>query len=277
MTRTENDCGRGQAMAVAVDVVNAASGELIGTWTERTVGSLLSCILASGGFAEGYVVKLLSNDEVLEETVSLASLQVSADAPLTLACAIVKLKKVLVLGLDNAGKSTLLRYIAKEQGGTCNFETKTWFCVRGIERTFQFKTCRAIDMELICFDVGMSLNTTAVTDSLIQHAAGLVWVFDSVDRRRYSESVDELRRMLLRVPGVPVLCILTKQDLMHTMAELRDRHQLTLLSDLHVLQGRQWKIVGYPSSGNPALQLFGDSYKETLAEGLVWLNELVLS
>lgn len=115
--------------------------------------------------------------------------------------------RVLLLGLDSAGKSTLL-YKLKYSESVITVPT-IGFNVEMIEaKKKQGK------VHLTVWDVGGQRNMRHHWKSFHQDTAGLVFVVDSSDRRRLDEARRELehtlRSELLR--GRPVVVLANKQD-----------------------------------------------------------------
>ena len=94
--------------------------------------------------------------------------------------------RLLILGLDNAGKTTVLKKFNGED-------------ISQIEPTlgFNIKTLEYKGFKLNCWDVGGQQTIRSYWRNYFEQTDGLVWVIDSADRRRMRDMVDELRGILM--------------------------------------------------------------------------------
>ncbi|KAF2071946.1 hypothetical protein CYY_006740 [Polysphondylium violaceum] len=158
--------------------------------------------------------------------------------------------KIAIIGLENAGKSTLWYRLKVGESGT------TTPILLSIE-TVEYK-----HLNFIVFDVGASLDKLGGLwrQYFEAGAKALVCVIDSSDLER----VDEARKSLMQVLEYDILGDATlliyanKQDNPHALAvsQLADR------LDLHSIKHRKWFI-------QPAIATQGVG----LYEGLEWLSK----
>lgn len=159
--------------------------------------------------------------------------------------------RILMVGLDAAGKTTIL------------YKLKLGEIVTTIP-TIGFNV-ETVEYKNICFtvwDVGGQDKIRPLWRHYFQNTQGLIFVVDSNDRDRISEAQDELSKMLKEDElSVAVLLIFAnKQDLPNAMTA----SELTDKLGLNSLRNRRWYI-----QATCATQ--GDG----LYEGLDWLsNEL---
>lgn len=155
--------------------------------------------------------------------------------------------RVLMLGLDAAGKTTIL-YKVKLNENVCTiptigFNVETVSPLRGVEFTV--------------WDVGGQDKIRPLWRHYYQNTQGLLYIVDSSDRERLQESSDELFGILNDpdMKGVPVVCIANKQDLPGALkpSELIDGLHLRKLRD------HKWHIQG-------ACAVTGDGVYEALEE-----------
>lgn len=131
-------------------------------------------------------------------------------------------KQVLVLGLDGAGKSSVLHYICSQKART------------RIPPTLGFNSAQlhveGLEMDLL--EVGGSHNLRAYWPLYLSDAHVLVFVVDSVDRSRLLTARQELHALLAEEPRLPLVVLANKQDKSDALSteELREELALHLLS-----------------------------------------------
>uniref|UniRef100_A0A669PYJ7 ADP ribosylation factor like GTPase 10 n=1 Tax=Phasianus colchicus TaxID=9054 RepID=A0A669PYJ7_PHACC len=118
-------------------------------------------------------------------------------------------KQVLVLGLDGAGKSSVLHYICSQKART------------RISPTLGFNTAQLL---------GGSYNLRAYWPLYLSDAHVLVFVVDSVDRSRLLTARQELHALLAEEPRLPLVVLANKQVGASHTEELREELALHLLS-----------------------------------------------
>lgn len=131
--------------------------------------------------------------------------------------------QVLLLGLDNAGKSTLLY---KLKHNTCVSTVPTiGFNVEMLEAR---KNRRKIDITI--WDVGGQGNMRDHWPNFYQNAGAIVFVVDSADQERLNEAQRELERTLRNdeLRGRPLILLANKQDVDGALnvTEMKDRFNM---------------------------------------------------
>ncbi|XP_028391287.1 ADP-ribosylation factor-like protein 3 [Dendronephthya gigantea] len=138
--------------------------------------------------------------------------------------------RLLLLGLDNAGKTTLLKHLASEDYTNV---TPT--------QGFNIKTVQAKGLRLNIWDIGGQKSIRAYWNNYYENTDVLIYVIDSTDKKRMEETGFELTELLEeeKLAGVPVLIFANKQDLLNalTQAEIADKLQLASL-----VRDRTWHI-----------------------------------
>uniref|UniRef100_A0A8B9ZGB2 ADP ribosylation factor like GTPase 10 n=1 Tax=Anas platyrhynchos TaxID=8839 RepID=A0A8B9ZGB2_ANAPL len=113
----------------------------------------------------------------------------------------VEWKQVLVLGLDGAGKSSVLHYICSQTAR------------KRIPPTLGFNSAQlqveGLEMDLL--EVGGSQNLRAYWSHYLSGAHVLVFVVDSVDRERLLTARQELHALLAQEPRLPLVVLANKQ------------------------------------------------------------------
>ncbi|NXW81694.1 ARL10 protein, partial [Alopecoenas beccarii] len=134
-------------------------------------------------------------------------------------------RQVLVLGLDGAGKSSVLHYIcsqtARERIAPTHGFNSAQLYVGGLE------------MDLL--EVGGSQNLRAYWPHYLSQADVLVFVVDSVDRSRLLTVRQELHALLAAEPWLPLVVLANKQDKSDALSVAELREELAL----HTLSGQR--------------------------------------
>ncbi|CDJ37606.1 ADP-ribosylation factor domain-containing protein, putative [Eimeria tenella] len=156
--------------------------------------------------------------------------------------------RILMLGLDAAGKTTFVRRL---NGSEVDSVAPTLgFTIY----PFSFQGFR-----LSVWDVGGQRTIRAFWRHYFECTDGLIWVVDSADRDRMKTCKEELHRLLKeeRLAGVPVLILANKQDVPSALSPEGIKEALGL-SDMSV--SRHWAVI--PCSAKNGTGLL---------EGISWL------
>jgi len=112
--------------------------------------------------------------------------------------------RLLILGLDSAGKTTILRKFSGED-------------IRKIEPTlgFNIKTLEHGGYSLNFWDIGGQKSIRAYWRNYFEQTDGLIWVVDSADRLRLEQCRDALLDLLQqdKLAGASLLIFANKQDI----------------------------------------------------------------
>eukprot|EP01111_Echinosteliopsis_oligospora_P007762 TRINITY_DN2304_c0_g1_i3.p1 TRINITY_DN2304_c0_g1~~TRINITY_DN2304_c0_g1_i3.p1 ORF type:complete len:180 (-),score=39.54 TRINITY_DN2304_c0_g1_i3:93-632(-) len=159
--------------------------------------------------------------------------------------------RILMLGLDAAGKSTIL------------YRLKIGDMVTTIPTIgFNVETLEYKKLKLTVWDVGGQDKIRALWRHYFKNTQGIIFVVDSGDRERVQEAAEELHKLLIEdhLKSSPILVYANKQDLPNAMslAEIADSLQL------HTTKGRKWFIQASSAQR-------GDG----LYEGLDWLSTMI--
>ncbi|XP_008290744.1 ADP-ribosylation factor-like protein 14 [Stegastes partitus] len=142
--------------------------------------------------------------------------------------------RVLLLGLDNAGKSTLL-YKLKHDACVTTVPT-IGFNVEMIDAKKNRK-----NICLTVWDVGGQGKMREHWQKFYQDTAAIVFVVDSSDRERMKEACRELENTLKNslLRGRPLILLANKQDVNGalTVTEIKDRFNLRKMCS-----GRDWFV-----------------------------------
>ncbi|RXW24240.1 hypothetical protein EST38_g1623 [Candolleomyces aberdarensis] len=155
--------------------------------------------------------------------------------------------RILFLGLDNAGKTTILKKLNNED-------------ISGISPTlgFNIKTFVHGKYTLNIWDVGGQRTLRPYWRNYFEQTDALVWVVDSSDRMRMQDCKEELHSLLTedRLAGASLMIFANKQDLPGSMTEA----QIQEVLDLPSIKSHHWTI--WPCSAVTG---------ENLVSGLDWV------
>ena len=159
--------------------------------------------------------------------------------------------RILVLGLDNSGKTTILKRLSDEE---ISDVTPT--------QGFNVKSLVQNDVTLNVWDIGGQKTIRPYWRNYLDHTDALVYVVDSSDKKRMEETGTELEQLLceVKLDDVPILIFANKQDLMsaHTAEEISEGLNLVSIKD------RAWNI-------QPCSAKNGDGLKE----GMEWIMSVI--
>ncbi|CAE7721303.1 arl3 [Symbiodinium sp. CCMP2592] len=150
--------------------------------------------------------------------------------------------RILVLGLDNAGKTTILKKLSEED-------------ISHIMPTqgFNIKSIMQDGFKLNVWDIGGQKAIRPYWSNYFENTDALVYVIDSSDRRRLEESSAELRELLAedKLGGTPMLVYANKQDLLQASPadEIADVMGLASITD------RVWTIQACSAKTGEGLQV----------------------
>eukprot|EP00741_Cyanophora_paradoxa_P023250 tig00000254_g22457.t1 len=149
--------------------------------------------------------------------------------------------RILVLGLDNAGKTTILKKLSSED-------------ISHIMPTqgFNVKSVQQDGFKLNMWDIGGQKTIRPYWRNYFERTDVLIYVIDSADRRRIEETGVELNQLLEedKLAGVPLLIFANKQDLLNAMSADEISHEL----QLDQIRDRQWQIQACSAKSGEGLQ-----------------------
>lgn len=137
--------------------------------------------------------------------------------------------RILILGLDNGGKTTLLKKLNGEP-------------IDEIAPTlgFNIKTLEYKDMKLNMWDVGGQKSLRSYWRNYFEQTDGVIWVVDSADFDRMDDCKRELASLLVeeRLAGASLLVVANKQDLSSSASP----EEIEELLGLRNLKSHNWRI-----------------------------------
>lgn len=159
-----------------------------------------------------------------------------------------------MLGLDNAGKTTILKGLAGEDPS--HVMPTQGFNIKGVSKD---------GVTLNMWDIGGQKTIRPYWSNYFDGSDGLIFVVDSSDNRRLEESAMELRDLLAedKLANVPLLVFANKQDLSTAVQDTSELLEaMGLDRDGHFAGERTWTIVACSAKSGEGLQ-----------EGLDWLTQ----
>ncbi|KAK9435953.1 ADP-ribosylation factor-like protein 2 [Metarhizium brunneum] len=155
--------------------------------------------------------------------------------------------RILMLGLDNAGKTTIVKKIMGEDVNT-------------VSPTLGFiiKTIDYDGYKLNIWDVGGQKTLRSYWRNYFEKTDALIWVVDATDRLRIDDCRDELHGLLLeeRLSGASLLILANKTDVEGCM----DEQEIGKALRLDEIRTHQWNILRCSAMTG-----------ENLQEGLAWV------
>ena len=137
--------------------------------------------------------------------------------------------RILLLGLDNAGKTTLLKQLASED---VSLVTPTI--------GFNVKSVQSQGFKLNVWDIGGNREIRPYWRNYFENTDVLIYVIDSTDEARFVETSQELYTLLEeeKLVGVPLFIFANKQDhpAARIVGEIAEKLSLCNIRD------RQWQI-----------------------------------
>ncbi|KPA78040.1 putative ADP-ribosylation factor-like putativesmall GTPase [Leptomonas pyrrhocoris] len=164
---------------------------------------------------------------------------------------------IIVCGLDNSGKTTIINYMKPEDQRTENIAATVGYNVD------KFKKGK---IEFTAFDMGGAQKFRGLWESYYSNIDGVVFVVDSTDHLRLCVVKDELQLMLhhadLKNTAVPFLFFANKMDLPGAKTPM----ELTQIVELNSIMG------DHPMNIFASNALKG----EGIDDGLQWLQSAML-
>ena len=161
--------------------------------------------------------------------------------------------RLLMLGLDNAGKTTILKKFNGEDIDTISPTLG-----------FNIKTLEHKGYKLNIWDVGGQKSLRSYWKNYYESTDGLIWVVDSADKWRMEDCKKELHGLLQeeRLLGATLLIFANKQDIPGALTA----DEINQLLDLDSIKSHHWKVLG--CSAVTGLKLL---------EGIEWLMDDIAS
>ncbi len=159
--------------------------------------------------------------------------------------------RILLLGLDNAGKTTILKALGNEK--ISNVVPTQGFNVKSLVQE---------GFKLNVWDIGGQRTIRPYWRNYFENTDCLVYVIDSADEKRVDEAGAELVELVKdeKLAGVPTLILANKQDLFTAMSVEAIIKKL----NLNYIKDRTWRIAACSAKTGKGLQ-----------EAMTWLISTV--
>jgi len=149
--------------------------------------------------------------------------------------------RILMLGLDNSGKTSILKRLSDED-------------ITHIMPTqgFNIKSLLHEGFKLNVWDIGGQKTIRPYWKNYFENTDALIYVVDSSDRRRLEEAAMELSELLEedKLSGIPVLIFCNKQDLISAVPAEEVVETMGLMD----LKDRAWQIQASSAKTGVGLQ-----------------------
>ena len=160
--------------------------------------------------------------------------------------------RILVVGLDNSGKTTILNKIKPSKAAILEVVPTVGFNLEEFSRN---------NLQFTCYDMSGHSRYRELWIRFYAEAQAIIFVLDATDRLRLSVAKAELDEILnhpdIRSRPVPILIFANKMDLPNALGPQDCTEELKL----HQILARPWTII-------PSVALTG----EGLEDGLNWLS-----
>ncbi|XP_052672502.1 ADP-ribosylation factor-like protein 3 isoform X1 [Harpia harpyja] len=161
--------------------------------------------------------------------------------------------RIVLLGLDNAGKTTLLKRLASEEVSTI---TPT--------QGFNIKSVHSHGFKLNVWDIGGQRSIRPYWKKYLGSTDLLIYVIDSADQKRFEETGQELAELTEEesLTGVPLLVFANKQDLVTAAPAAEIAEGLSL----HTYRDREWQIQACSALSGEGVQ-----------DGMNWISSQIMN
>ncbi len=155
---------------------------------------------------------------------------------------------LVILGLDRAGKTTMINYITKGEPGVTHPTVGA-----SLERL------KVKNLTFEVWDLGGQKHLRKIWDEYVKNADAVIFMIDSADRERFPEAKREFWKIAnILKPGTPLLILANKADLPNAASIF----EIIEYFEIQKLQGVNWQVMWVS-----ALNGFG------LRDAFAWIYE----
>lgn len=159
--------------------------------------------------------------------------------------------RILVVGLDNSGKTTLINHLKPKKSNTLEVTPTVGFQVEEFARN---------NIQFTVYDMSGQGRYRSLWESYYEDVQAVIFVIDSTDRLRIVVAKDELDHLLMHQKiqnsNIPILFFANKNDCAGAMGHV----EVTDMLDLEKIRQKPWQI-------KPSNALTG----EGIPDGIDWL------
>ena len=170
--------------------------------------------------------------------------------------------KVAWLGLDYAGKTTLIKKVTT---GEFTDDTKRTLGMNVDEFMVSSGNPNTNDVKFISWDIGGQITfRQALWNSYMSGSMGIIYVIDSSDESRFSEAQEEMWKYIIdnpQVKEIPILILANKQDLPSS----KNAGEIARALNLHTVTHQSYAI--FPCSAKTS---------SNLDDALEWLRQRIV-
>ncbi|EPY54200.1 ADP-ribosylation factor Alp41 [Schizosaccharomyces cryophilus OY26] len=149
--------------------------------------------------------------------------------------------RVLLLGLDNAGKTTILKRLLNENISTVS---PTF--------GFQIRTINVEGLHLTVWDIGGQKTLRSFWKNYFESTEAIIWVIDSLDESRLQECKYQLHELLLeeKLLNISLLILANKSDAAGSL----NAKKIEQLLHLDVLKSQHYGIFSVSAITGDGIQ-----------------------
>lgn len=150
--------------------------------------------------------------------------------------------RVLIIGLDNAGKTTLLEQMKSLHLKRDEKASKAAIKRIGPTVGLNVGKVQYKKWDVMFWDLGGHASMREIWEHYFEEATALMFVVDAADPKRLPEAEKELGRLLSdnRLSGIPLLLVANKQDL----ARACKPEKVASLVGAHKIRSRAFQTLG---------------------------------
>ncbi|KAL9656374.1 hypothetical protein ABK040_005140 [Willaertia magna] len=197
-----------------------------------------------------------------------------------------KQMRILILGLDNAGKTTIVKKLKNQPidtiSPTLGFIIETIYYEKEEENTTSddqsLPTNNKLSFKLNIWDIGGQKSIRSYWRNYFENTDGLIWVVDSADTERLEDCKKELSMLLgeEKLAGASLLILANKSDLNNALSVesiaqylgLEKLSKSTEITDANLFEQKTSKITRHVH-----VERCSAVTGEGLSEGIDWIVE----
>ena len=165
--------------------------------------------------------------------------------------------RILVIGLDNSGKTTIINYLKAKKGSPTSYEVTPTV-------GFQVEEFASNNIKFTVYDMSGQGRYRSLWEQYYSDAQAIIYVLDSTDKLRMCVAKEELWSLLgneaIKSKTIPVLFFANKIDIPGSLTPDQCMDEL----DLYKIREKPWHIISSNALNGAGIQ-----------DGIRWLCEQV--